>query len=187
MLGDLAPGTRRGLVGPFGQRDELAVVGRVALERDVSGLRGRLGFHRFGLGLVCRLIDVGTLAVAEYNEEHNKPPIQEPLALSLSKGRLAVQPGARRKSGPSTSSGRTGRIYLPPRCASAIATANASAASAPATATPGSSTLSMAWTCAFSAPPVPTTAFLTSRAACSATGSEACPHAARTAPRRCAN
>ncbi len=43
---------------------------------------------------------------------------------------------------------------------------------------PGSSTLSIAWTWTFSAPPVPVTAFLTSRAACSATGSPARPHAA---------
>src|SRR5690606_3257317 len=54
-------------------------------------------------------------------------------------------------------------------------------------ATPGSSTLSIAWTCCFSAPPVPTTAFLTSRAACSATGSEDRPQAASTAPRACAS
>ena len=43
-----------------------------------------------------------------------------------------------------------------------IATASASAASGPAIFTPGSSRATIAWTCAFSAPPVPTTAFLTS-------------------------
>ena len=42
-----------------------------------------------------------------------------------------------------------------------MATASASAASAPASLTPGSSTFSIAWTCAFSAPPVPTTSILT--------------------------
>ena len=46
-----------------------------------------------------------------------------------------------------------------------IATASASAASGPAIVAPGSSRWTMKWTCALSAPPVPTTAFLTSRGA----------------------
>ena len=50
-----------------------------------------------------------------------------------------------------------------------MATASASAASGPAIFTPGSRRWTMAWTCAFSAAPVPTTAFLTSRAAYSPT------------------
>ena len=51
-----------------------------------------------------------------------------------------------------------------------IATARASAASSPASATPGSRTLSMAWIWCFSAPPVPTSAFLMTLVEYSATG-----------------
>src|SRR6185369_7964435 len=54
-------------------------------------------------------------------------------------------------------------------CAWVIATASASAASEPAIFAPGSSRATIAWTCAFSALPTPTTAFLTSRAAYSPT------------------
>src|SRR6185437_11164088 len=43
-----------------------------------------------------------------------------------------------------------------------MATASASAASGPAISTPGRRRDTIAWTCAFSAPPVPTTAFFTS-------------------------
>src|SRR3954470_691586 len=64
-----------------------------------------------------------------------------------------------------------------------IATASASAASAPAIFAPGSSRWTIAWTCAFSAPPVRPAAFLTSRAAYSPMPIPACAAASRITPR----
>ena len=83
------------------------------------------------------------------------------------------RPGSRRESG--NSADRTGLADRPPRAlarwwAWVIATASASAASGPEICTPGRRRWTIAWTCAFSALPVPTTAFLTSRAAYSPTG-----------------
>src|SRR5690606_6410418 len=68
-----------------------------------------------------------------------------------------------------------------------IATASASAASAPATVAPGSRTRSIACTCSFAAPPVPTIAFLTRRGAYSTTGRPARAQASSATPRACAS
>src|SRR5690606_34035181 len=128
VLAQPAPRPGRGLVGPFGQRDHFTVLGNVALERDVAGLDAGQLEHPVCIGLIGAIVDVGTLAIAKHDKEHQR---------SL------------------------------PKRASAMATARASAASAPSIFAPGKSTFNIACTCAFSAPPLPTTAFLTSLAACS--------------------
>ena len=66
-----------------------------------------------------------------------------------------------------------------------MATASASAASAPAIFTPGSSTCTIAWTCALSALPTPTTDFLTVLGLYSPTSMPVRAAAHSTTPRAC--
>ena len=68
-------------------------------------------------------------------------------------------------------------------CAWQIATASASAASARRIAAPGSRRRTIICTCAFSAPPVPTTASFTDLAAYSVTGTPASAGASSATPR----
>ena len=71
------PPAKRGLLAfPFGQRDHFAVLGGVALEREVAGLDSGQRLHCIGIGAIGRSIQIGALAVAEDDEEHDAPLAQ---------------------------------------------------------------------------------------------------------------
>src|SRR5690606_9241642 len=76
VFGDAAPGERGVLVLPLGQSDDLAVIGNIRLEGEEAGLAPRHVLHQRRFGAVNRVIDIGTLAVAENDQEHSAASIQ---------------------------------------------------------------------------------------------------------------
>ena len=67
MFGMAPPGMDSSLAYTFGNGNDSPIFGLVALEGQEPGLHSRQRLHALGIGGIGSCVEVGALAVAEYN------------------------------------------------------------------------------------------------------------------------